>query len=1017
MLRIIELEIDGELSGETRVEQVAWVEMPAIEQELMFFGRQKFYKAPDYVSQKACQAIRENEKRGNPAGTQVGKVRAQQLCQREEISLETVKRMKSFLERAETYNSGDWDDNGTIAYGLWGGEEALTWVNKILRSVEGQDMAEVGPRGGIKESKKAPKSTTPNPNPKGEGSAKGDASGKRGAKVTAEQEKTLQGKVDDFNEKESNTKNGRATLGQLKSVFQRGLGAFNTSHSPRVQSAEQWAYARVNAYLYLLKNGRPENPKYVTDNDLLPDKHPKAGKGKQESSKEEFVYPSAGETKDEFIARCIPYLISEGKSQDQASGQCYGMWEQKFAISDRVSFDWDETLTDPRSIKLLQDERRKGSLVYIISARPIPSNEMLRFASKWDIPSQRVFTVGSNIRKVEKIKELGIARHYDNNPFVINELGGLPVGIQFDYVIGLPPYQVTSGDTMLVEPILMEEDCGCFESNSEIDVFGYKTKYFYICPGAIGTFTHLKTMNPDEDTIGMIRSAAQIADNVFKIEKDAIETEMVTQEKLDEAIVLVDDFKDLMHEIDELVGMKHDVSYMDGHIVKIRSYLTNSEEFALLGYIAGEPIFSNKEDAMVYGESKGCQGYTEVIDQIGNTVYMGCEIEQEFSSDFSDYTEDEKQVWDILMELKTTDKQKFEAVLSGLNGATKNEVERRNHPNPTNYFRYDIKVTAGPPDRSFCSSIEGRYFRRLEIDLLKDNNRDFGHNGGAYSKWLYKGGPLCKHAWRKFLVQGTNFADLGFAEGKAGQAPRELTGKGFYPGTPRYEANLSKQGFDLTGELEPIMWVDDYPVYYDPLIASDASYIMGCGGIYEEIMMEETKMFKACNSRMKKEEMSKKQFFASDDERRMIYTPLMIPNILIPRMDETTGERYFVRFRPDTIEKIAQKFLIELRNRETNYEHSDKKFNDIVMVESWIVSGEKDKAYELGFTKEQIPFGTWFAGYRVLETEEGNEVWEMIKSGKVKGASVEGDFLLKFSRHKTDEYLLEQIINILKKIK
>jgi hypothetical protein len=117
------------------------------------------------------------------------------------------------------------------------------------------------------------------------------------------------------------------------------------------------------------------------------------------------------------------------------------------------------------------------------------------------------------------------------------------------------------------------------------------------------------------------------------------------------------------------------------------------------------------------------------------------------------------------------------------------------------------------------------------------------------------------------------------------------------------------------------------------------------------------------------------------------------------------------------IEKIAQKFLIELRNRETNYEHSDKKFNDIVMVESWIVSGEKDKAYELGFTKEQIPFGTWFAGYRVLETEEGNEVWEMIKSGKVKGASVEGDFLLKFSRHKTDEYLLEQIINILKKIK
>ena len=139
-----------------------------------------------------------------------------------------------------------------------------------------ENFAEVGPRGGIKKSDKAPKSDTPNPNPKGEGTAKGSASGKKGAKVSAEQEKTLQQKVDDFNEKESNTKNGRASLGALKSVFQRGLGAFNVSHSPKVKSAEQWAYARVNAFLYLLKNGRPENPKYDTDYDLLPNKHPKS---------------------------------------------------------------------------------------------------------------------------------------------------------------------------------------------------------------------------------------------------------------------------------------------------------------------------------------------------------------------------------------------------------------------------------------------------------------------------------------------------------------------------------------------------------------------------------------------------------------------------------------------------------------------------------------------------------------------------------------------------------------------
>jgi len=146
-----------------------------------------------------------------------------------------------------------------------------------MRQHEGM-FAKVGERGAIVASDNAPKGDTPNKNPKGEGSAKGDASGKSGAKVTAEQEATLQKKADDFNAKDSNTRNGRATPGALKAVFQRGLGAFNVSHSPVVKSASQWAFARVNAFLYLLKNGRPENPKYTTDNDLLPEKHPKAGK-------------------------------------------------------------------------------------------------------------------------------------------------------------------------------------------------------------------------------------------------------------------------------------------------------------------------------------------------------------------------------------------------------------------------------------------------------------------------------------------------------------------------------------------------------------------------------------------------------------------------------------------------------------------------------------------------------------------------------------------------------------------
>ncbi|HBY67153.1 MAG TPA: hypothetical protein DEG69_04945, partial [Flavobacteriaceae bacterium] len=69
-----------------------------------------------------------------------------------------------------------------------------------------------------------------------------------------------------------------ATIGQLKAVFQRGLGAFNTSHSPKIKSPTAWAMARVNAYLYIIKNGRPQNAKYTGDFDLLPKKHPKSPK-------------------------------------------------------------------------------------------------------------------------------------------------------------------------------------------------------------------------------------------------------------------------------------------------------------------------------------------------------------------------------------------------------------------------------------------------------------------------------------------------------------------------------------------------------------------------------------------------------------------------------------------------------------------------------------------------------------------------------------------------------------------
>jgi len=44
-----------------------------------------------------------------------------------------------------------------------------------------------------------------------------------------------------------------------------------------------------------------------------------------------FVEPSKGEDENEFIPRCVKYIINEGKEQEQAIAICYSIWEQHFA--------------------------------------------------------------------------------------------------------------------------------------------------------------------------------------------------------------------------------------------------------------------------------------------------------------------------------------------------------------------------------------------------------------------------------------------------------------------------------------------------------------------------------------------------------------------------------------------------------------------------------------------------------------------------------------------------------------
>lgn len=92
---------------------------------------------PDIVSNNAKRGIELNEKTGNKCATDVGKIRAQQLAQKKNISLETIKRMYSYLSRAEEYyDEKDTEACGTISYLLWGGLAGKRWAESKLKELD-----------------------------------------------------------------------------------------------------------------------------------------------------------------------------------------------------------------------------------------------------------------------------------------------------------------------------------------------------------------------------------------------------------------------------------------------------------------------------------------------------------------------------------------------------------------------------------------------------------------------------------------------------------------------------------------------------------------------------------------------------------------------------------------------------------------------------------------------------------------------------------------------------------------
>jgi len=114
----------------------------------------------------------------------------------------------------------------------------------------------------------------------------GSAAGSKKIVFSAKTERALANKVAEHNK---NAKPGRkATLPMLKAVYRRGSGAYSSSHRPG-KTRDQWAMARVNAFLVILKSGAPANPNYKQDNDLLPKAHPKSSRAEASLMQHELL--------------------------------------------------------------------------------------------------------------------------------------------------------------------------------------------------------------------------------------------------------------------------------------------------------------------------------------------------------------------------------------------------------------------------------------------------------------------------------------------------------------------------------------------------------------------------------------------------------------------------------------------------------------------------------------------------------------------------------------------------------
>jgi len=143
-------------------------------------------------------------------------------------------------------------------------------------------------------------------------------------------------------------------------------------------------------------------------------------------------------------------------------------------------------------------------------------------------------------------------------------------------------------------------------------------------------------------------------------------------------------------------------------------------------------------------------------------------------------------------------------------------------------------------------------------------------------------------------------------------------------------------------------------------------------------------------------------FASVDKDQQMLIGPILIPDKKILRVDGE-GQPYHVFLTKDTIKTVAQNYLMKKYTDKATLEH-DKSIKGVHLVESWIKEGKLDKSSRYGLN---VPEGTWMGMFKISD----NNLWnDYVKTGKVKGFSIEGLFEHKLIQASKEEILLSKNI-------